>query len=119
MKKNVENQGYTMASMTFSEYRQKSKMMQLVEGDCSRTKTKELPCMNKVHCLVNNMEKPVSILGYVDDILFQRRYERIAYPVRLLVQIFTVKALLHLWDQGYRCFRFKDINMTPTIKEYA
>jgi hypothetical protein len=97
MKKNVENQGYTMASMTFSEYRQKSKMMQLVEGDCSRTKTKELPCMNKVHCLVNNMEKPVSIL----------------------VQIFTVKALLHLWDQGYRCFRFKDINMTPTIKEYA
>jgi len=103
--------------MTFSEYGQKSKMMQLVEGDCSRTKTRELPCMNKVHCLVNNMEKLVSILGDVDDIFFQRRCERIAYPVRLLVQIFIVKALLHLWDQGYRYFSFKDINMTPTIKD--
>jgi hypothetical protein len=84
-----------MTSITFSEYRQKSEMMQLAEGHCPRTKAGELPYMNKVHCSINNMEKLVSIISYVDETLFEMMYERIAHLIRILVQISAVKALLH------------------------
>jgi hypothetical protein len=67
--------------MTFFEYRKKSKMMQLVERNFPRTKVRELPHMTKVHSSVNNMENLMSVLGYVDETLFKRRYERIAHPV--------------------------------------
>ena len=26
---------------------------------------------------------------------------------------------MHFWDPSYRCFTFGDIDMTPTLKEYA
>lgn len=70
-----------MTFMTFFEYRKKSKMMQLVERNFPRTKARELPHMTKVHSSVNNMENLMSVLGYVDETLFKRRYERIAHPV--------------------------------------
>jgi len=38
--------------------------------------------------------------------------------MRLPVQAIAVKALLNSWDPNYRCFTFRNINMTPTLKEY-
>jgi len=38
--------------------------------------------------------------------------------MRLLVQAITVKALLNSWYPNYRCLTFRNINMTPTLKEY-
>jgi hypothetical protein len=60
-------------------------MIQLVEGDYLRTKAGELPSMIKVYYLVNNMEKLVSVLGYMNETLSKKRYERIAHLVRLPV----------------------------------
>ena len=37
----------------------------------------------------------------------------------MFVQISAVKALMHFWDPSYRCFTFEDIDMTPTLEEYA
>ena len=54
-----------MTSITFSKYKQKSEMIQLAEGNCPRTRAGELPHITKVHCFINNMEKLVSILGYL------------------------------------------------------
>jgi hypothetical protein len=51
--------------------------------------------------------------------LFERKYERIAHLIRIPVQISAVKALMHFWNPGYICFTFGDIDMTPTIEEYA
>ena len=108
-----------MTSFTFSEYGERSEMMQLVEGDCSRTKVEELPPITKVQCSIDNIKKLVPILGYIDENLFEKKYGRIAYLLRIPVQISAVKALLHFWDPSYRCFTFGDIDMTPTLEEYA
>jgi hypothetical protein len=108
-----------MNLMTFSEYEQNSKMMQLIEGDCLRTKVGELLHMTKVNCSMDNVEKLVLVLSIVNETLFGRRYERIAFLVRLLIHISIVKALMHFWDPGFKCFTFRDVNMTPTIEEYA
>lgn len=71
----------TMTFITFFRYRQKSKMRQLVKGNFARTKARELPRMTKVHSSVNNMENLISFLGYVDEILLKRSYERIAHSI--------------------------------------
>ena len=39
--------------------------------------------------------------------------------MRLPVQIFIGKALLYLWNLGYKCFTFNDIDMIPNIEEHA
>ena len=57
-------------------------------------------------------------MGYVDDILFERRYGRIAQLMRLPLQTAAIKALVTFWDPSYRCFAFGNINMTPTLEEY-
>ena len=69
--------------------------MQLVEGNCLRTKAGELLHITKIHCSVNNLEKLVSIMGYMDETLFERMYGRITHLMRIMVQILVVKALLH------------------------
>jgi hypothetical protein len=84
-----------MTSISFLENRQKSKMMQLVEGNCLRTKARELLHITKVHCSINNLEKLVSIMGYMDETLFERMYGRITHLMRIMVQILVGKALLH------------------------
>jgi len=94
-------------------------MMQLVEGDCSRTKVEELPHITKVHCSIDNIKKLAPILGYIDENLFEKKYGRIIHLIRIPVQISAVKALMHFWDPSYRCFTFGDIDMTPTLEEYA
>jgi len=30
-----------------------------------------------------------------------------------------IKALMQFWNSGYICYTFRDIDMTPTIEEYA
>jgi len=84
-----------MTSISFLENRQKSKMMQLVEGNYLRTKAGELLHITKVHCSINNLEKLVSIMGYMDETLFERMYGRITHLMRIMVQILVGKALLH------------------------
>jgi hypothetical protein len=36
------------------------------------------------------------MLGYVNETLFKRKYERIAHLIRILIQISSVDALMHL-----------------------
>jgi hypothetical protein len=69
----------TMTSITFFEYRKKSEIIQLVEKNFSRTKVGELPCIAKVYCSINNMLKLMSLIGYVEETLFERMYERITH----------------------------------------
>jgi hypothetical protein len=61
----------------------------------------------------------VSILGYIDETLFEKKYRRIAHLIKIPVHISAIKALMHFWDLGYRCFTFGDVDMTPTIEGYA
>jgi hypothetical protein len=70
-------------------------MMQLAEGNYPRTKAMELPNITKVHHSINNKEKLVSIIGYVDENLFERMYRRISHLIKIPIQISVVKALLH------------------------
>jgi len=68
--------------------------------------------------MVNDLGKLLSIMGYVDKTLFERRYERIAQLMRLPIQATTIKALLNFKDPSYRCFTFRNIDMTPAMEEY-
>jgi hypothetical protein len=70
-------------------------MMQLAEGNYPRTKAMELLNITKVHRSINNKEKLVSIIGYVDENLFERMYRRISHLIKIPIQISEVKALLH------------------------
>jgi hypothetical protein len=70
-------------------------MMQLAEGNYPRTKAMELLNITKVHRSINNKEKLVSIIGYVDENLFERMYRRISHLIKIPIQISVVKALLH------------------------
>ena len=65
------------------------------------------------------IKRLMPIMGYIDEVVFEVRYGRIAHLMKIPVQISAVKALMHLWDPSYRCFTFGDIDMTPTIEEYA
>jgi hypothetical protein len=71
----------------------KSKIMQLI--DCPRTKVRELPCITKKNYSMDNIEKLVSVLRYVNKTLFKKICGRTTYLIRLLVYISAVKALVH------------------------
>jgi hypothetical protein len=58
------------------------------------------------------------MIGHVGETLFDGRHKRIAHIMKIPVQTSSVKALLHLWDPNYKCFTFRDIDVTPTIQEY-
>ena len=105
--------------MTFLEYEERSEMTQITEGDCPRAKINELPHVTKIHCSIKSVKRLMPIMGYVDEALFEVRYGRIAHLMKIPVQISAVKALVHFWDPNYRCFTFGDIDMTPTLEEYA
>jgi len=70
-------------------------MMQLAEGNYPRTKAMELLNITKVHRSINNKEKLVSIIVYMDENLFERMYRRISHLIKIPIQISVVKALLH------------------------
>jgi hypothetical protein len=74
-----------MTSITLSEYEKKFEIMQLAEGNCPRTKARELPYITKVHCSINNMEKLVSIMSYIDETLFENMYEKITHLKKIPV----------------------------------
>ena len=65
------------------------------------------------------MKRLMPILGYVDEALFEVRYGRIAHLLKIPIQMSAIKALMYFWDPNYRCFTFGNIDMTPTIEEYA
>jgi hypothetical protein len=74
---------------------QKSELTQVVEGNCLRIDACGLPHITKINHMVNDLEKLLLIMGYVDETLFERRYERITQLMRLSIQAATVKALLN------------------------
>ena len=74
-----------MTSITFFEYGERSEMMQFVEEDCLRIEVGELSHMTKVYYSMDNIKKLMSVLGYMDETLFEKKYERIAHLIRILV----------------------------------
>jgi len=104
--------------LSFQEFGQEFELNQIAEGKCPRIDANRLPCITKINHMVNDLGKLLSIMGYVDETLFERRYGRIAQLIRLPIQATTIKALLSFWDPSYRCFTFRNIDMTPTMEEY-
>jgi len=77
------------------ELMQKSKLTQVVEGNCPRIDARGLPHITKINHVVNDLEKLLLIMEYVDETLFKRRYEKITQLMRLSIQATIVKALLN------------------------
>jgi hypothetical protein len=76
-----------MTFITFSEYGERSEMMHLVEEDCPRTQVGELSHITKVYYSMDNIKKLLSVSGSVNEILFEKKNERIAHQIRISVQI--------------------------------
>jgi len=104
--------------LSFQEFGQESELTHVAEGKCPRIDASNLPCITKINHMVNDLGKLLSIMEYIDETIFERRYGRIAQLMRLPVQAATIKALLNFWDPSYRCFTFGNIDMTPTLEEY-
>ena len=91
--------------------------MQLVEGNCLRTKAGELLHITKIHCSVNNLEKLVSIMGYMDETLFWKDVWEDHSSNENYGTNFSCQSPVAFLN--YKCFMFRDIDMTSTIEEYA
>jgi hypothetical protein len=63
-------------------------------GNYSIINANELPHITMMNHIVNDMEKLLSIMGYLDEILFERQYKRITQLIRLSIQATTIKTLL-------------------------
>jgi hypothetical protein len=99
---------------SFQEFGQESELTQLVEGNCPRIDTRGLPHITKI----NDLEKLLPIMRYIDETKFERHCGRIEQLMRLLVQVIAIRALLDFQDPDYRCFTFRNIDMTPILEEY-
>jgi len=104
--------------LSFQEFGQESELTQVAEEKCPRIDASRLPCITKINHMVNDLGKLLSIMKYIDETIFERRYGRIAQLMRLPVQAAAIKALLNFWDPSYRCFTFGNIDMTPNLEEY-
>ena len=71
--------------LSFQEFRQESELAQVAEGKCPRIDDSGLPCITKINHMVNDLGKLLSIMEYVDETLFERRYGRITQLMRLPV----------------------------------
>jgi hypothetical protein len=103
---------------SFHKFGQESELTQVAKGKCPRINISRLPEITKINHTVNDLEKLWSIMGYVDDTLFERRYGRIVQLMRLPLQTVAIKTLVTFWDPSYWCFAFGSIDMTPTLEEY-
>jgi uncharacterized protein YqgV (UPF0045/DUF77 family) len=52
--------------------------------------------MTKVHYSIDNIKKLMSVLRYVDETLFERKYERISHMIRIFYSEFS--------SQGFNAF---------------
>ena len=77
--------------LSFQEFRQESKLAQIAEEKCPRIDVSGLPCITKINHMVNDLGKLLSIMEYVDETLFERRYGRVAQIMRLPVQAAAIK----------------------------
>ncbi|KAL9334366.1 hypothetical protein Peur_074505 [Populus x canadensis] len=68
--------------LSFQEFGQESELNQIAEGKCPRIDANRLPCITKINHMVNDLGKLLSIMGYVDETLFERRYGRITQLMR-------------------------------------
>ena len=64
--------------LSFQKFGQESELAQIAERKCPRIDVSGLPCITKVNHMVNDLGKLLSIMEYVDETLFERRYGRIA-----------------------------------------
>ena len=70
--------------------------------------------------MINDLEKLLPILKYVDETIFERQYGRIVQLMRLPLHTESINALLNFQDPNYnyKCFTFRDIHITPILEEY-
>jgi len=61
--------------------------------------------------IVNDMEKLLSIMGYLDEILFERQYKRITQLIRLSIQATTIKTLLCFLKNNLDLLRVVEIKL--------
>jgi hypothetical protein len=64
--------------LSFQDFGQKSEMTQLAEGNCPGINANELTHITNVNYMINDLEKFIPIIGYIDETVFERQYERIA-----------------------------------------
>jgi hypothetical protein len=57
------------------------------------------------------MEKLLSIMGYLDEILFERQYKRITQLIRLSIQATTIKTLLCFLKNNLDLLRVVEIKL--------
>lgn len=69
-------------------------MTQLVEGNYLRINASGLLCITKINYMVNEVDKLLTIMGYINEILFERQYGSITQLMRLPVQAIAIKAFL-------------------------
>jgi hypothetical protein len=55
----------------------------------------------------------------IDEVEFAMKYGRILHLLKVPVLPSAIKAMIHFWDPDYRCFTFRNVDMTPTIEEYS
>ena len=60
-----------------------------------KIKIEKLPHITKVQYSIDNIKKLASILEYIYENLFEKKFERIVHLIRIFVQISVVKALKH------------------------
>ncbi|KAG8498763.1 hypothetical protein CXB51_005224 [Gossypium anomalum] len=70
----------------------------------------------------NNLEDLVRVWNQWDSDtrgIFTERYGDIAHLITIRVDEQLIQAMVRFWDPAYQCFTFNQVDMTPTIEEYA
>jgi len=58
--------------LSFQEFRQESKLIQIAERNYLRIDASRLSCITKINHMVNDLEKLLLIIGYINETLFKR-----------------------------------------------
>jgi len=67
----------------------------VIEGNSPRIDVSGLQHITKIIHMINDLEKLLPIIGYVNETLFKRCYMRIQLLMRLPAQAMIVKVLLN------------------------
>jgi len=53
-------------------------LTQIAKGNHSRINSSGFPRIKKINHMVNYLDKLLPVMGYVNEVLFKKKYERIA-----------------------------------------
>ncbi|KAJ1376156.1 hypothetical protein SESBI_50250 [Sesbania bispinosa] len=76
----------------------------------------------KITALINNLKRVKAICEEVPQRVcsdFERRYGRILDLLLIPVQGSVLSALAQFWNSDLRCFELPELDLVPTIEEYA